>query len=180
MNTYAVFLRGVNVGGNTIINMKELISILEKNKFYKVKSYINSGNITFQSDRNTQELNEIIKKLIQKNSGFPVDMIVKTEKELSEIINKCPYKVDESDNSKRLVAMLSGTIAKSEESILLNDEKIKESFYIHKNLIYIYYHDGAGKSKFTNSYIEKKLGVISTSRNWNTLLKILEIMNSYN
>jgi uncharacterized protein (DUF1697 family) len=180
MNTYVVFLRGVNVGGNTIIKMKEFVPVLENNKFYKVKSYINSGNVTFQCDCNSQRLNEIIKNLILKQYGFSVELIVKTKKEITDIIHNSPYKKDENDNSKRLVAMLSETIDKSKKSILLNDANIKEIYYPDNNLIYIYYQNGVGKSKFSNSYIENRLNVISTSRNWNTLLKILEIMNNGN
>jgi uncharacterized protein (DUF1697 family) len=178
MNTYAVFLRGVNVGGNTNISMKEFVSILENNNFYNVKSYINSGNIIFQYNNNSQRLHEIIKNLILKHYGFSVELIVKTKKEISDIIHNSPYKKDENDYSKRLVAMLSETIDKSKKSILLNDANIKEIYYLDKNLIYIYYQNGVGKSKFSNNYIENKLNVISTSRNWNTLLNILEIMNN--
>lgn len=179
MNSYVVFLRGVNVGGNATINMKELVSILENNRFYKVRSYINSGNIALQSDKSSQQLSGIIKKLILKHYNVSVEAIIKTKEELTGIISKSPFKKDENDYSKRLVAMLSGSINKSKESILLNDANIREAYYIDNDVIYIYYKDGAGKSKFSNNYIENKLKVSSTSRNWNTLLKMREIMDNH-
>jgi uncharacterized protein (DUF1697 family) len=178
MNTYVAFLRGVNVGGNAIINMKEFVSILENNQFDKVKSYINSGNIAFQSSKSSKQLSGTIKKLILEQYGVSIELIIKTKEDLTSIISKSPYKKDESDYSKRLVAMLSEPINKSKESILLNDDKIKEAYYVDNDLIYIYYKDGVGKSKFSNSYIENKLKISSTSRNWNTLLKMREIMDN--
>jgi len=179
MKTYAAFLRGINVGGNTLINMKELVSLFEKNQFSNVHSHINSGNIVFQSNENSNKLNELIKNLIINKYLIPVEVIIKTKDALRNIIENCPYKKDEDDLSKRLVAMLSESINKSKESLLKHDQSIIESYYIDHNLLYIYYINGVGKSKFSNNYIEKKLNVTSTSRNWNTLLKMLEIMNTY-
>lgn len=178
MNTYTVFLRGVNVGGNSIINIKEFVSILENNNYSKVKSYINSGNITFQSKNTSSTISNNIRELIITNFNIPVEIIVKTKRELDEIINNCPYKKDENDFSKRLVAMLTTKITKVQELALLN-KNINEPFYIIKDRIYIYYNDGVGKSKFTNNYIENTIKGVSTSRNWNTLLKMIEIMNNY-
>ena len=179
MNTFAVFLRGVNVGGNAIINMKEFVLLQENNNYTGARSYINSGNITFQSKKTSSAVSKNIKKLIIENYSFPVEVIVKTKSELDEIINNSPYKDDESDFSKRVVALLSGDLSEGQESALLNNKNIIEPFYIVKDTIYIYYKNGAGRSKFTNNYIENTIKVVSTLRNWNTLLKMVEIMNTY-
>jgi uncharacterized protein (DUF1697 family) len=72
--------------------------------------------------------------------------------------------------------MLSGKMDKNKPSIFRDDKNVTENFYLNDDVLYIYYANGAGKSKFTTSYIEKKLGIIATARNWNTLEKMLELM----
>ena len=72
--------------------------------------------------------------------------------------------------------MLSDKVNKSQTAQFRSDEKIVENYYHKDDLLYIYYHDGAGRSKFTTPYIDKKLKVTSTARNWNTMIKMSEMI----
>jgi uncharacterized protein (DUF1697 family) len=179
MEKYVVFLRGINVGGNKIVDMNDLKNVLVKNQFENVKTYINSGNIVFQSKNDKNKIKEIITKSIKSRFKISVEMIIKTQKELDEIIIKNPFNNDkENDNLKRMVVMLSDKIDKNKVLQFRNDEKIVENYYFSDDVLYIYYHNGAGRSKFTNIYVEKKLNVISTARNWNTILKMKEMLRA--
>ncbi len=177
MKKYAAFLRGINVGGNNIINMNDLKNALTKSKFENVKTYINSGNIVFESADGKKDVKETFENTILSRFKLKIDVTIKTQKELEEIISNNPFnEKKENDNSKRIVVMLSDKVDRDRALQFKSDEKIVENYYHKDDILYIYYHDGAGRSKFTTSYIDKKLKVSSTARNWNTILKMSEMM----
>jgi len=177
MKKYVAFIRGINVGGNNIISMYDLKNALTKNKFKNVKTYINSGNIVFESNDEKKKVKEFFEKIIVTHFKLTIDVTVKTQKELDEIILNNPFNSkSENDNSKRIVVMLSGNVSEDQTAQLKSDERIVENYYHKDDLLYIYYHDGAGRSKFTTAYIDKKLKVTSTARNWNTMLKMSEMI----
>src|SRR4030067_285857 len=108
MKEYVAFLRGINVGGNNIISMNNLKNALTKNKFKNVKTYINSGNIVFESNDEKKKVKEFFEKTIATHFKLTIDVTVKTQKELDEIIVNNPFNSkNENDNSKRSVVMLS-------------------------------------------------------------------------
>lgn len=177
MNTYVVFLRGVNVGGNMILKMDLLKKALQANHYEDVQTYINSGNILLRSKDDRQELKDNMNQLISTRFGLSVGMIIKTRPEIEEIVEKNPFHpVNEPDNAKRAVLMLSEKINDARASAFIGEVKPEENFYLIGDLLYIYYHQGGGNSKFTNNYIEKKLKVLSTGRNWNTILKMKDLI----
>lgn len=177
MTKYVIFLRGVNVGGNSSIKMSELKSVLEDHGFENVTTYINSGNIILNSKDSPVKIKETFKNIIEKHFKLSIEMIIKSRLELENILASDPYNSDEDDRSKRLVAMMSEKIDDKISLIMKDDKNVKETYYAKDDLLYIYYGNGVGRSKFSTSYIEKKLGVFSTARNWNTIAKMLELIN---
>lgn len=176
MNKFIIFLRGVNVGGNAPVKMDVLKSVLLENKYQNVKTYINSGNLVVTTLHDKRALVENVKEIIKTHFGISVEMIVKTKAEIEYIVSRDPFnKEKETDNPKKIVVMLSEMTNAEKTNVFIGDSNIVENYYIEGDLIYIYYHNGAGQSKFTNNYIEKKLKVISTARNWNTILKMEEL-----
>jgi uncharacterized protein (DUF1697 family) len=95
MAKYVVFLRAVNVGGTGTINMSELKAALTDHGFKSVSSYINSGNIILGSDENTEKTRETIKHIIKQHFNLSVEMILKTQKELENILASDPYNADD-------------------------------------------------------------------------------------
>jgi uncharacterized protein (DUF1697 family) len=177
MKKYVAFLRGINVGGNNIISMNDLKSALAKSKFKNIQTYINSGNIVLESNDDKEKVKELFEKTIVAYFKLKIDVTVKTQKELDEIILNNPFNSKkENENSKRIVVMLSDKVSQDQALQLKSDERIVENYYLKDDLLYIYYHDGAGRSKFTTSYIDRKLKVTSTARNWNTMLKMNEML----
>jgi len=176
MKNYIIFLRGVNVGGHATIKMDNLKNALLEKQYHNVKSYINSGNLVLSTLQDKPILMESVSEIIQSKFNLTIGMIIKTKEELHSIIANDPFdKEKETDNAKKVVAMLSERIDPAKARIFKTEGKIVENYYINGDLLYIYYQLGAGTSKLTNNYIEKKLNVISTARNWNTILKMSEI-----
>jgi len=177
MKKYIAFLRGINIAGHNIIRMKDLRDALVKNKFENVKTYINSGNILFESNDEKKKVKKFFEKTILTHFNLKINVTVKTQKELDGIIVNNPFNSkNENENSKRIVVMLSDNVSEDQVSQLKSDKRIAENYYHEGDLLYIYYHDGAGRSKFTTTYIDKKLKVTSTARNWNTMLKMSEMI----
>jgi uncharacterized protein (DUF1697 family) len=177
MKKYVAFLRGINIAGHNIISMKDLRDALIKNKFENVKTYINSGNIVIESDHDKKKVKEIFEQIIESQFKLKIDTTLKTQKELAEIISNNPFNSKKEDNnSKRVVVMFSDKVSQDQALQLKSDERIVENYYHKDDVLYIYYHDGAGRSKFTTAYIDKKLKVTSTARNWNTMLKMNEML----
>lgn len=174
MKTYIALLRGINVGGHKKTPMAELRGHLDKEGFKNVQTYIQSGNIVFQSTLDSKtNIEEIIKKLIFDNFGFEVPTLVKTRDELQAIFDQCPFPKEKKENSyftllfkepdKNMIAEAS-TISYPNEEIIITP-----------NCLYFYCAMGYGQAKFNSKLFEKKLNTTFTARNYRTMVKLLEL-----
>jgi uncharacterized protein (DUF1697 family) len=104
-------------------------------------------------------------------------MIIKTREETEQIIRNDPFdREKENDNAKKVIILLSDKLDQEKALQFKNDKNLEENYYCGDDLLYIYYHNGASRSKFTTTYIERKLKLVTTGRNWNTLLKVNELL----
>lgn len=94
MKTYIALLRGINVGGNKMIKMAELKRILEEMGLGRVQTYIQSGNVLFESEEEEGPLQTNIEEEIKKVFGFPVAVLLRTYAELKSLIAHCPFSLD--------------------------------------------------------------------------------------
>ena len=177
MQTYIGLLRGINVSGQKIIKMELLRKMMEKLGFEKVKTYIQSGNLVFQSNLNsTDKLEEIIKTEILKKFGFDVQIQVLQPEALSSALEQNPFLKDESlDIKQNYFAFLHEKPTKENWKILKNFNLNGELIELGDKVLFIHYPNGAGKSKLTTNLIESKLKVSATARNLNTTKKLVEM-----
>ena len=170
MNTYIILLRGVNVGGNNLLSMKELKTLLEDDGFEKVRTYIQSGNIVLMGDKHPEIA---IAALIQANFHFCPELLVLSTDELSLSGSSNPYQTYEGkyvhfyfckETPKVNLSKLEGLISETESY-----ELIGKVFYLHAP-------NGIGRSKLASG-IESCLGVSATGRNLNTINKLKEMAN---
>ena len=174
MNTYIAFLRGINVGGHKKILMADLKILFETLNFQNVQTYIQSGNVVFQStDESIVSLENTIKNLIVNQYGFYVPVIVKTKKKLKSIFDDCPFPEDKKKNSYFMLFLDSPNEELIDEMSVIKYPN--EEFYITKNCIYFYCSSGYGSTKFNSNFFEKKLKVTATARNFKTIVKLLEL-----
>lgn len=178
MTACVSLFRGINVGGNRIVPMKELKSLHETLGFRDVVTYIQSGNVVFTSDEtDPSQLASQIEESFAQKFGFRSQVIVRTAAELEETIANNPFQnAPEKEPNRILVLFLA---IRAESSTL---EELKKSYngpeemYLIGQELFIYYPDGMGRSKLTLLLIEKKLKTAGTGRNWNTVLKLREMM----
>ncbi|HHH54290.1 MAG TPA: DUF1697 domain-containing protein [Bacteroidetes bacterium] len=172
-------LRGINVGGKRKILMKDLKLVFEKLNFKDITSYIQSGNIVFDSaeglDNNLLELK--IKKAILDNFGFDVPVIIRTQKEINEIIAENPFLQNDVDISHLHLTFLNKIPEEQNLKLISKMNFSPDRFLINGKNIYIYCEGKYHKSKLTNNFFEKKLKVTATTRNWKTVLKLSELSN---
>ena len=177
MKTYIALLRGINVGGHRKIKMVDLKEMLRTMGLQDVVTYIQSGNVVFKSSiTKTSELEEKIKDSIAKTFNFEVPVLIKTHEELKSIFDKNPFTETSDIENKRIYFSLLQETPMPEFKAAFQKEKFQgELFVIAEDCVYLNYALGAGKAKLSNNLIERKLKVSATARNYNTMVKLLEM-----
>jgi len=177
MPTYISILRGINVSGYKTIRMDALKKMYESLDFKAVQTYIQSGNVIFQyKATEIEKLEKRIAKKISEQFSFEVPLIVKSFEELNEIIMKNPFAGDPSKDEAYLhVTFLSALPEKKHVEKILDVKYNRDEFAIFDKAIYLYCPDGYGNSKFTNTFLEGKLKVVATTRNWKTTKELLSM-----
>ncbi len=174
---YAAFLRGINVGGNKLIPMKDLTTMLEKMGFENVKTFIQSGNAVFVStEKSADTLERAIEAALQKTFGFDVTVMIRTIDALRKILKDDPFDGVQPDEMTTLyAAFLSAKPSKENiEALLKHNGKI-EHFSVKGNDTFCIRRMKRGdRLKLAIASIEKILGVRATVRNMNTVRKMAE------
>lgn len=173
MQIYIALLKGINVGGHKKVPMAELRNLLTNSGFQKVQTYIQSGNVVFQSSEKTSDLEIRIQNLIFNQFGFEVAVIVKTNDELQTIFDGSPFSTEKKVKSYFIMLNKIPEINLVEEVKQIPYEN--EEIVIKKNCLYFYCPTGFGQTKFNMNTYERKLKVIGTARNYNTMVKLLSL-----
>jgi uncharacterized protein (DUF1697 family) len=174
---FVALLRGVNVGGKAKVPMGELRSSLSALGFEDVVTYIQSGNVVFRSpEGSADELAARIQNQIAKEFGVSPTVLIRTPAELRRIAKANPFESAGRDGSKLHVFFLSRRPAAKAVAGLDPDRSPPDEFRVKGREIYLLFPNGYGRTKLTIDYFERKLGVDATARNWNTLLKLIDLI----
>jgi uncharacterized protein (DUF1697 family) len=170
-------LRGVNLGGHRKVNMGDLRALYESLGFEDVQTYINSGNVIFRtSARDPVRLRKRIEVAIEKACGFRSDVILRTPSDLRDVLARNPFAARPGIEGSRLgihfLAAEPGA-ALREQALAINTGP--EELHIHPRELFIYYTNGMARPNLSLALVEKTLGTLGTSRNWNTVRKLLEM-----
>lgn len=177
---YLSLLRGINVGGQKSVNMHELRSLYVQLGLDNVVTYIQSGNVVFDSSsKNKTEISKKIENAIYGKFKFHVPVEIRSKAELAAIIKNCPYAFADTEDygTRILVSFLSDKPSKANVNNLLEYVIAPEQLVVHKTEAYLFCPNGYGKSKLSNRFLEQKLNVGATTRNWksvNTLFELLQ------
>jgi len=179
MTVYVSMLRAVNVGGTSVIKMDALRAVYEGIGLVDVRTLLASGNVVFRSGlKDRAQLVKRIMQEIERRFGLQVEVVVRTLAELESLVERGPVLSPRADLAKLLVMFLAGVPGAAAQAALVKwhkDSKLPEMLELRGPEIYLYYPNGVGRSKLSNAVIESKLGVAGTSRNWNTLAKLIEV-----
>lgn len=174
MITYIALLRSINLAGHNKVKMVELRELISELGFGDVRSVLQSGNFIFDSDAESpSQVEDVLKEAIEDRLGLKTALFVRTTKEWAVTVADNPF-TDEanSDAAHLLVVFLKG--APDRKKVITLEKAIvgREHNHAKGRQLYIVYPDGIGRSRLTNSLIERKLETDGTARNWNTVLKV--------
>lgn len=178
MITYISILRGINVGGQKKILMKDLKALYEELGFEEVTNYIQSGNVIFKAQDHMTDIQaaEMIMQSIFQKYGFKVQVLIRTIDEMinTQMIN--PFMENKEIDIKKLHFTFLTDMPNPEylESIK-NFDYPPDQFVIVGKDVFVYCPNGYGKSKISNDFFENKLKVSATTRNWRTVNTLVEI-----
>ncbi|WP_299147764.1 DUF1697 domain-containing protein [uncultured Dokdonia sp.] len=174
MNTYICLLRGINVGGHKKIKMADLKTLFTSLGYNDVVTYIQSGNIIFKShETSIDEMTAVINKAIVSTYGFEVPVFVLTRTMLIQVYEN--YVLSPECIASSYFTLLHTVPSTKDIALVNNLELPNEHFVVTENCVYIYPEKGYGKAKATNTFFEKKLNVVATTRNYKTIVKLLEL-----
>jgi uncharacterized protein (DUF1697 family) len=176
LTTYLALLRGINVGGHKIIKMAALKELFESLGFADVRTYIQSGNVIFRSKEGGKQLRPKLQKELKATFGFDVAVVIRTAEEMGKIIASTPFSPDTlAEHESLYVALLGGTPTEDAIEDLLACRSDVDDFRLVGGEVYILLRQSSRQSLFSNSFLERKLGVPATTRNWNTIAKLAEM-----
>lgn len=177
MGAFVSLFRAINVGGNAAVKMDALKEMHSTLGFGKVAAYLQTGNIVFESDSGTPaEIAAQIRGEFGKRFGFDIEVMVRSAAELTALTGKNPFLSDPAKETKWIVVLfLSSTPDNQNGETLLKAWGGPEELHLEGQELFMYYPNGIGRSKLTNTFIEKKLKVVGTGRNWNTVVKLQEL-----
>jgi uncharacterized protein (DUF1697 family) len=172
MTRYIAFLRAINVGGTTLIKMADLKRMFESFGLENVQTYIQSGNVIFESsEADATALEEQIERQLEKAVGKRIQLFVRTMREVTAILRACPFEPKEGETvyivildkkpSKKNVDALLAFRSKFDDFAV----KGREGFQLRRD---------REKTTFTNRSMEQVLGVPGTARNLNTIKALIE------
>ncbi|KYG69162.1 hypothetical protein AZI87_08075 [Bdellovibrio bacteriovorus] len=153
--------------------MAEFRKLLEQNKFSDVRTYIASGNVLLRTSLEAREVEKKVRALIKKNFGGDLDTFALTPDELARVLKESPFK--KPDGKTHYYTLLSDMPSASAQKAFSVIDFSPDKIVLKKKVVYAEYRTLISESKFNNNYFEKKLSVRGTTRNFNTMSKLLEI-----
>ncbi|MEU1760541.1 DUF1697 domain-containing protein [Micromonospora sp. NPDC005223] len=176
MARYVALLRAVNIGGGSSMAMTELREVFVSCGFDRVATYIQSGNVVFGCPETDEAaiLTEI-GRAVRQRWGRDVPVLLRSLAELDAMIAANPYLDAQTDLTKLLVTMLSSDPGADKQAALAAPPGETGTLTLLGREVFVHVPDGYGRSKLSNAFVEKKTGVIGTTRNWRSVLKLREM-----
>jgi uncharacterized protein (DUF1697 family) len=175
MPVYIALLRGVNVGQN-VLKMDRLRALCAELGLKNVRTYVQSGNIVFEAKGSPSHWGQALERKLAGESRLAVSVIVKTASEMAKVLKDNPFLTEKGIDPGRLhVTFLQQVPPKAALPALDNLDPGSDRFKCVGQEIYLHCPNGYGTTKLTNNLFEKLLSVRATTRNWNTVNKLVEM-----
>jgi uncharacterized protein (DUF1697 family) len=173
---YVALLRGINVGGATMIKMEELRKTFEALGFENVVSYINSGNLVFDTKKTSEsKLVAGIETAVESKFGRAIHIMVREQKDIEHILKNNPFDGQFDSHKMMHVLFLKEPMPAEKEALLQASALPGERYEIRGREIYNLLPNGVAGSLLTKGFFEKKPAVPYTGRNWRTVEKLAEL-----
>ena len=176
MTRYALLLRGVNVGTKNSLPMAELRAMLTKIGCTDVQTYVQSGNAVFGTKLGAGELTKAIERALERTMGRPISTTLRTHGEMKAIVEANPFAKVATNLAYLCVTFLSKAPTRSEVAPLHAQSFEPELLQVAGTEIYTWHPNGQGRSPLAAALQKLPLRGAVTTRNWNTVRKLLEML----
>ena len=180
MSLQVALLRAINVAGHNQVAMADLRDLVAGLGFSEVQSVLQSGNLVFKADGKVgAKLERMLEAEAKKRLALGTDFFVRSAAEWEDVVAENPFHDEARRDPARLVAVFlkeapgNGAV-KALQAAIVGREVVRAT----GKQAYIVYPDGQGRSKLTNALIERHLGTRGTARNWNTVLRLAELVRA--
>jgi uncharacterized protein (DUF1697 family) len=173
--TYVALLRGINLGAKKRVSMPDLRALFTRLGADDVTTYVQSGNVVFKSAEGSAKLIGAIERRIRRDLGLTVTVLLRTKPQLAKVVTGNPFAKRVQDPTKLHVTFLAEKPDRSRVRRLDPKHGQPDEFRVVGLEVYLHCPNGYGKSKLTNAYFEKELGVAATTRNWKSVTKLAEL-----
>ena len=169
----AAFLRGINVGGHRAVAMSDLRAVFSGLGLGNVRTLLQSGNVVFTTSDGAARLRSILEATCAERLGHDISVILRTEPEMKKVVARNPFGQAAGQPAKVHVVFLADKPTAAAAAKLDKQRGAPEEWVLDGRHVYVWYPNGAGQSK-----LRLDLGVPATARNWNTVTKVLDLMNA--
>jgi uncharacterized protein (DUF1697 family) len=177
MQTYIAFLRGINVGGNRLIKMQELVRIFNAVGCKNVRTYQQAGNVIFDSrTASRKSLTKKIEAALEAGLGYRVPIIVRSVAELRQTINRAPFKNLEKSKDVMLLAVFLAEDPNPKPALpFTSTTQNVEVFDVAAGVAFcVARRKKNGWFGFPNGVVEKAFKVVATTRQWSTVQNVVK------
>tara|TARA_R110002111_G_scaffold262048_1_gene336803 strand:+ start:204 stop:743 length:540 start_codon:yes stop_codon:yes gene_type:complete len=177
MPRYIALLRGINVGGKNSLPMADLRAQMEGSGFDNVHTYIQSGNIVFDSKRKSvSSIGKFIRDRLHAECSIAVPVLVLKQSEFETAIEKSPFKKEVSDAKSVHFFFLDSKPTLDDPEKITDIQAASERWKLVDKVFYLHAPDGIGRSKLATR-VEKLLGVVATARNYRTVAELKAMLD---
>jgi uncharacterized protein (DUF1697 family) len=176
MAKYVAFLRGINVSGNKIVPMTKLKTVLEEMGFHNIRTILTSGNIVFEAKK--QSLTALTKNIFEKleaSFGFRIPVIIRDAVDILKMIESDPFnRIDATPKTRLYVTFLSENPKNNLKIPYISPDNSFRILSISNDILFSALDLTKTQTPDAMMILEKEFGKNITTRNWNTVLKILK------
>ena len=179
MPTIIALIRGINVGGHKKIKMAELRELFTALGLRQVRTVLQSGNAVFATDEtDLAQLQQRLEAGIRERFGFEARVILRAAEDFKAALARHPFSAAQLERGKHaMIVFLSAEPEPAAVAALRGDNPGREMIQAAGKALYIFYTDGAARSKLDNKRVERALNVVSSARNWNTCGRLLKLLD---
>ncbi len=175
--TYVALLRGVNVGGARQLPMERLRALFARAGASDVESLIQSGNVLFVApERSAAKIVRDVSAKVEQEFGFAPPIVLRDAAEWQRLVDGNPFVTDRADPDTLHVLCLSKTPSAAALARLEPKASTLDEFRVCGPDVYLRLPSGGARTKLTNAWFDSKLSVVSTLRNWRTVLKLAALI----
>ncbi|GAA4826960.1 DUF1697 domain-containing protein [Streptomyces ziwulingensis] len=175
---YAALLRGINVGGSRKLPMADLRTLVESLGHTAVRTHLQSGQAVFAAGSGDEESLAVgLAAAIEERFGFAADVIVRDHAYLRAVADGCPFPAAGLQPRQLHVTYFSAPVDEERFAGIDRAAHLPEEFRLGDRALYLYAPDGLGRSRLAEALARPRVtkGVVATTRNWNTVVKLVEL-----